>query len=860
MKKRAVKKVVSRNRKSGKSKLKAFLKNNKKLVIILSVAVLLLFSFASYRAWINFHFLTTDDLVLTLEPQDMSFSVHYGEKPNVTFSVEIGNNFFCDARCSYEFTDVSEKSVVDNGAFAGSGTGKKFEKEFQLSAGRTGSGQKIYSFSVQCSNVRTFFCPTDESKRKRSAFVTLNYDISDYERFLKDALKDNITRLIGELGSIDIMVQELNSRFFDLGHSINLNEIEAEKEIMNNQYSAIVLEFENMGRVWSEEDYLLLSDLFNKSFDSRMLDINQKISELNLKIGNITKRHNKIVAELNEMDNNIRGDNSTAIFLGTINSSLIYDHKVLLARAEKLKSQINANSFLSYDALESDFSKINFLLEGFEDSLKNHFLFAYLSGYYHINLENGLLCNIKGACINKTDFPAVVLNSLLINYDKISNICSSFEAIKNIHDEKNNKSMELMKNYDYGAIADILENAKSKKTDILKKDIFNEIESINSSNETKDSLNILINISRFSLNISEEIGYGSLSEREALSLIQLNLSNASKNYFDNYCKIRNEFNLSLHYGSKIDVSEILDMQKGNFTSRIKIELTPNYAVCCVFGECKRCCTREECKSDPLLYPVLFLHGHSLNKDNSPDFSLDAFNKIQARLQEDGYISVGAITPVSDYSEINEGEWGLSSKPISVKGSYYLVSYYSIGGYSITTQKSENIETYAIRLKELIDLLKFRTGRDKVNIIAHSMGSLVARSYVQIFGADSVDKLILIAAPNKGISGKISSYCPLLGEKKECNDMSESSIFIKKLNDPLKIPKNIEIRNIIGIGCRMNGKEGDGIVTKENAELEYAQNHYINGTCEDVSKPLHTQILNIEKYTGVYDIISSVLKS
>ena len=860
MKKRAVKKAVSRNKKSGKSRAKAFFRNNKKIIIILSVAALLLFSFVLYRAWINFHFLTTDDLMLSLEPQDISLSVHYNEKPNVAFSVEIENNFFCDARCSYEFIDISKKSVVDKGAFAGSGTGKKFEKEFQLSAGRTGSGQKIYSFSVECSNIRTFFCPTDESKRRRSAFVALNYDISDYERFLKDTLKDNITKLIMELGTIDIRMQELNSRFFELGHSINLNEIEDEKEILNNQYTAIVLELENLARVWSEENYLLLSGLFNKSFDARIFGINQKMYELNSKTYNTLKRHNTIAMEINEIDNKLRDDNATIIFLGKINRSLIRKHKILLESVEELKSQINSNSFVGYDMLESDFGKISSLLESFETDLKNHFLLAYLSGYYHLNLEKELLCNIKGVCINKTDFAAVVLDSLLVNYDKIGNICLSFEAIKNIHDEENNKSMELMKSYNYKAIADILENAKSKKADIAKKGMFNEIKNITADNETKDSLNLLINISTFSSNVSEEIGYGSLSESEALSLIQLNLSNGSKNYFDGYCKRNDEFNISLHYGSKIDISELLDMQKGNFTSRIKIELTPNYAVCCVFWECKRCCTQEECKSDPLLYPVLFLHGHSLNKGNSPDFSLDAFNKIQARLQEDGYISVGAITPVSDYSEINKGEWGLSSKPISVKGSYYLVSYYNIGSYSLATQKSENIETYSIRLKELIDLLKFRTGRDKVNIISHSMGSLVVRSYIQIFGADSVDKIILIAAPNKGISGKTSSYCPLLGEKKECNDMSKSSIFIKKLNDPLKVPKNVKTHNIIGIGCDMDGKEGDGIVTKENAELEYVQNYYINGTCEDVSKLLHTQILNIDKYSKVYDIISSVLKS
>ena len=415
MKKRAVKRAESARSKPNKSGFKGFFRKNKKLIIIISLAVLLLFSFASYRAWLNFHFLTTDDLVLALEPQDMSFSVHYGEKHNVTFSVEIGTNFFCDARCSYEFTDISEKSVVDKGAFAGSGTGKKFEKEFQLSAGRTGSGQKIYSFRIECSNIRTFFCPTDESKRRRSAFVTLNYDISDYERFLKDTLKDNITKLVTGLGAIDIRIQELNNRFFKLGHGINLNDIEDEKEILNNQYAAVVLELENLARVWSEENYLLLSGLFNKSFDARIFGINQKMYELNSKTYNTLKRHNTIAMEINEIDNKLRDDNATIIFLGKINRSLIRKHKILLESVEELKSQINSNSFVGYDMLESDFGKISSLLESFETDLKNHFLLAYLSGYYHLNLEKELLCNIKGVCINKTDFAAVVLDSLLVS-------------------------------------------------------------------------------------------------------------------------------------------------------------------------------------------------------------------------------------------------------------------------------------------------------------------------------------------------------------------------------------------------------------------------------------------------------------
>ena len=71
---------------------------------------------------------------------------------------------------------------------------------------------------------------------------------------MKDTLRGNITKLVIELGAIDLRMQELNSRFFELGHSINLNDLEDEKEILNNQYSAIVLELENLARVWSEKD------------------------------------------------------------------------------------------------------------------------------------------------------------------------------------------------------------------------------------------------------------------------------------------------------------------------------------------------------------------------------------------------------------------------------------------------------------------------------------------------------------------------------------------------------------------------------------------------------------------------------
>lgn len=838
--------------------IKSFIKENKKLVIAMGIVLLLILSFSSYRAWLNFHFLTTDDLILNLEPGDKSLSIHYWEKPNVTINVGIDNSFVCDALCTYEFKDISEDSIVDEGTFTSKGMEKSFRKEFTLSTDRTGSGQKIYTFDVKCSNIKTFYCPTNENKRERSIFITLNYDISEYEKFLKETLRGNITNVVSELNGIDVSIQKLNDRFFELGFKINLNEMERDKEILNNDYDKLVLELKNIESAWSNENYILVSELFNRSYDERLLNITREIDDINNNITSIIKRHNSLVDDINNADEELRRFNDTIVFLNRADKKLLDEHKQLLNRTSELKAKIGKNSFLGYDSLENDISSINKSINDFKVKSENAFSDAYLKGIYYDSFEKEKLCVIKGNCGDKTDFSAAIINSLEVDDGKASNICASLNALKVIYEEENNKSDALLKNYNFDEVKDILKETARIKALTARKNVFNQIDGINASDELNNLLNILLKASNVNFT-DENIDYGNFTESEILSLIKLNFSEDSELYFDNNCVNLKKINISEHYGGKITLDKASDAEEKNFTSRVDIRLTENYPVCCVFGECKRCCTSDECRKDESLYPVLFLHGHALNSDNSPDYSLDAFNKIQAKLQEDGYISAGTITPVSNYSEIKKGEWGLSSRPVSIKGSYYLVSYYNLGSYTLTTQKSENIETYAIRLKELIDLLKFRTGKDKVIIVAHSMGGLVARSYLQIFGDNEVDKLIMIAAPNKGISGSVSSYCPILGEKKECNDMLENSIFIKKLNDPNKVPSNTKVYNIIGAGCDMDSITGDGIVTKENAELVYAENFYINGTCDGLSRVLHTQILDINKYPEVYDIISYVLK-
>lgn len=297
-------------------------------------------------------------------------------------------------------------------------------------------------------------------------------------------------------------------------------------------------------------------------------------------------------------------------------------------------------------------------------------------------------------------------------------------------------------------------------------------------------------------------------------------------------------------------------------SSIDTTLSDNAAQCCVFGKCQSCCVADSCSSDSMTYPVIFVHGHAFNAMNTPEYSLGGyFADIQQSLESDGYIDAGIITPSSLFSEVSAGEWGLSGRPVSARVTYYYNFYKNGDEYVLIAQKSESIETYAIRLNEMINIVKHHTGKSKVNIVAHSMGGLVTRRYLQLFGDESVDKVILIGTPNNGTQGRTNTLCPVFGETKECADMAQGSVFMSKVNDPVAQPRHAKFTTIAGSGCSVAGQDGDGVVTVNSVALPYAKNYVINGTCTDLlDSELHTELLNINKYPKIYEIVRSALQA
>ncbi len=291
-------------------------------------------------------------------------------------------------------------------------------------------------------------------------------------------------------------------------------------------------------------------------------------------------------------------------------------------------------------------------------------------------------------------------------------------------------------------------------------------------------------------------------------------------------------------------------------SAVTTTLPAPQSECCLFNRCGECCDTRACGKQA---PILFLHGHSADERNSPRYSLEAFSAFQELLEQDeDYIDAGVLTPFDLLDEQSRGVWSEPLLPVSVSGTYYYDAYLQGGSYILSVEPSESIDTYAIRVKGLVDNLLLRTGSEKVVIVAHSMGGLVARRYLQVFGDAKVARLVLLGTPNHGVEASVASICPVIGADKECAEMRADSPFLARLNDPARQP-SIPVTVVYGLGCDTQGEPGDGVVTAASARLDGAENVAVNGSCAGTDL-LHTEMLDPVRYPAVFGEVKALLAS
>lgn len=673
-------------------------------------------------------------------------------------------------------------------------------------------------------------------------------DYSNVIEKLDQGTVDQIFKL--ENRSQEILNLELN--LIDK-HNQFSEEIKQEENIFNLLYEKNS-SFEELNEFYIL--YKTFSELNFTSYDSMENLITFNKFNLNSKFhGQISE----VSSELNQetyLRCNLKGfckekektnDISTDVLLNkTCDNILIEDSK-----------KKSADNFFAYNYATAN----NLTIEGL--TLEN----AYNLIYIYLNIQNYLqnkkfeeettqmyqtnLINAKNNEIKNKNSEISHLNNLILNYNALREKANIL--IKN----DGSQDVELCNNL---TLKINQEKYQSKKEILLKYSLplcnFLVDSILSGQNGTnKAPLETIMNLTLYEENLVADFIPSFPIE---LEIMALNLSSKQNQntteFYNSFCVNKTNENKILFNLTKVKIPLF-----SSFNQTLKTRIDEPIRICCVFGKCTPCCIGLSCYNNSETYPVLLIHGHEFNRANSPEYSLESLNGIQKSLEDNGYVNAGVILPTSSYNDVKSGEWGISGIPIVIKLTYYYGVYGENGTFLTIPQASENIGTYANRLNYIIELIKYRTGKDKVNIVAHSMGGLVARKYLQEYGEDNVYKFIMIGTPNKGLVGDVDNYCSIFGEEIECNEMKQNSTFLNALNE--YIPKNkTNFYAIVGIGCKMNGFDGDGITPSQNVLLKYSENYFINGTCPNIFELLHSKMLDTSMYPAVSSSIKNILKS
>jgi len=789
-------------------------KSSKRRYLILAAIILTLVIISitfGAKIWLYLNFLFGNDIVLKLESDTQYLQIQKYQEQTIQFRSLVRANPFCSAFCEADFSDISNNKTIEKTAFNLRPT-IPLTKEYILKIEKHGSGLSIYRFSITCSSVSTNLCHTSEQPTRRDALVFVSYNLSPEEEILKENIKPSLDKISDTTNNLISEQIFINSTINRLKNTTLISNLESNFSVAKSKIDDTAKETGKISDLWENQDYFAVN--------SRLTSLTERIKSAKEGIQNINKtlfitigRYNLVLDTLNQIKEDIL--------------NLPQQYLESTEQLDEIKSNIEKTAvFVSQKNLLTEKEKSVYTLQESAKSIILENKKQVLGKNIELDIEFDSLCIISGECINHTSIKDRE------NQTDFEDACKRVKDLREIY-KKINSSINLTPE-NYSDSSSFWSNITAKVNNIREEKKLNYLSQITNQNNT-----LLIKEVLKTQTLIPTENYSEYNITKAL-LVEL-IEQQPKE-----C-IQTQHNLTAFIPDKFE----LPIQES--ISLIKFG-EPNEK-CCVFGLCNKCCQTQDCNNNPKNYPIIFLHGHAFNKDTSADYSLDAFNKIQAKLEEDGFMNAGSISLYTS-NNLPFGLFGLPEVPVTFKVSYYFDLFKEPDNYIVVQTKSENIDTYSVRLKDLIDTVKYMTGKPKVVIIAHSMGGLVSRRYLQIFGSNDVAKLIMIGTPNKGIAGSTSDYCPLLGESLECRDMSSDSLFINKLNrGPLP---SIPIYNIVGSGCQMPLGDGDGTVLKDKAILNNTNNIFIEGNCEDISNPLHVALLDIDKYPETYSAIKQAL--
>lgn len=799
-------------------------REHRKIAVALIIAVIILLSIFGTQIYLYFNFLLGNNVVVKLDVSPQLLKVTRGESASLEVKASVNTNPFCSASCFLRVTDLAENShLLEERATLRPGL--SLERTVPIAAPTRGHGTLPVRVQLDCQGVKTFFCHTDGEPTTRNLLVMVDYNLSAEEEILKTELQEKWQNYTTRLNTIKLKIATEQSALGSVNASLETEPLFSLLTEAEEKTTDVLETVKELEELWLTEEYNSLNLKMNTWPFEQQTDIIQDL------LNSLTLQLESYNASLVQME-----ESGTALSeLGTIS---LVDQELIMEIKQKV-DEYNGRVSL-FNNQTSLLLKQNLAEKSFLESstLRNKTLQQRdtdaLSRAVTASIIASVVCQEEGKCLSVKPITLLATETPA----NLSAACSSVQMLRELVLPLKPQWEQEAAAQNYPTTGEFTETVKILAENAQQVQINSLLTQLPAKATYSQLLQTLLPFKR-------PVKTTSFPQYDLTPAVLLKVVEN----MPEECVIATAGTVV----SPVNVQKIVRQEQA--VEPLLLFREPP-AQCCLEGKCTACCTENICRENSSHYPIVFLHGHAFNKDTSYEYSLDAFNGIQQRLEEEGYVNAGAVSLYTK-KDLPNGEFGLFNAPMTIKVSYYIDLFQTPENYVVVQTKSENVDVYALRLKEILDTVKYQTGRPKVIIVAHSMGGLVARRYMQIFGAGNVAKLVTLGTPHQGIEGDVADYCDLIGEQRECSDMNAESVFMNKLKNGILPP--IPVTTIIGTGCEMNGEEGDGVVLERNAELEGAEKILVQGECSTLST-LHTEMLDVNQYPGVYDIIEKEIKT
>ncbi len=788
-----------------------------------------------------------EQIVMETYPQYVFIDSLSGVEENISITTDVRTNLLCRGSCEYNLKDLSQGLVVERGSFDFFNV-ESHVFDSSLLVDELGAGQKLFLFEVSCSTSESRFCAETLFPVIRTSLISFNYDLSEEQQFKKDeveALFDEVVELYFA-GKSNILSAEAR---LENVHGFKKDHLSKEVLRLGLLEEILALDIEMIDEDWLSGNYSFVHDqMMSRNVVEKAVLFNQESEELLSFIGSEKEVHNRVVSFLRNVSSDFsffEGVRKAGSLAGVSEPSPSWSSFYSLY--SNLNSLIGSGEFRSYQELlplvEEAKSLRSSLLDYYEQELLVNDSFVEQSLALHLFEID--LCVVSGGadCLFPLNFSSP--SSLIEAVNFSTDICSAKSSLSVRGSELLDERLEIRDNLSL----DFLERVDEEKL-LVEESVIQWL--IQNSSEEVVVVSLLNNYSSSLLNGSVSPDYYPFDyddEFQEFFLVSDLFSELLEEYFIG-CDLPS-YSLPSIAADFINITEVV------LETYESIALREVVSTCCFDSVCRPCCDYDDCLQQ-LRNPLIVLHGYSFYSFNSAFHSANAYNDFVAKALEDGlYYPAGIIGP-SFFPEFEDKDLTRVFVPPVFKATYYDVLRFDEITFGEFNIRSKSIFDHADTLHELVEFVRNVTGKQEVDIVAHSMGGLVTRAYIDAYGDDSLGKIVLVGTPNKGVPARLLYLCKFFGGQMECDDMYRNSAFMNYMNEEATLPEK-EVHMIVGEGCSTFGEDGDGIVHTSSAVLDFAENHFFTGSCELIDN-FHRDMIKPSKYPEIYEKIMGVLLS